>query len=70
MLALKCDNCGRYFDFGNKDDINRITYGHESTDGRVVYSAIKNICPACMAAITKALEDRKKRINPVEDDLK
>ncbi len=63
MLALKCDNCGRYFGFGNKDDINRITYSHENMDGRVVYFANKNLCPACMAAISMALEDRKEATN-------
>ncbi len=71
MLALKCDNCGGYFGFGNKDDMNGIYYVHENTDGCVSYSKIKHLCPACMSAVMKALKDRKRRVeNQTEDDLK
>lgn len=59
MRALKCDNCGGYFDYGTDDDINEIAYGHEDRDGNVDYSVYKNLCPACMAAVMKALKDRK-----------
>lgn len=72
MLALKCDNCGGYFGFGNKDDMNGIYYVHENTDGCISYSKIKHLCPDCMVAVMKALKDRKAKCNsnPIEDDLK
>lgn len=71
MLALKCDNCGGYFGFGNKDDMNGIYYVHENTDGCVSYSKIKHLCPDCMVSVMKALEYRKRRVeDPTEDDLK
>ena len=63
MLALKCDNCGGYFDYGTDDDINKIAYAHEYTNRHVEYSAYKNLCPECMAAISMALEDRKEATN-------
>ena len=59
MMALRCDNCGRYFDFDKSDDINTIAYGHLYPNGNIDYSVYKDLCPACMAAIMKALEDRK-----------
>ncbi len=59
MKALKCDNCGRYFDYGTDDNINKIAYAHEYMNGNVNYSAYKNLCHACMAAVMNALENRK-----------
>lgn len=77
MMALKCDNCGGYYDF----DVEK-KYGPNSID--VVYMDRNrnieliermNLCPACLAAVMKALEDRKEAskrntTDPFEDDLK
>lgn len=78
MMALKCDNCGGYFDFYG----TKTKYGPNSID--VVYMDRNrnielidrmNLCPACLAAVMKALEDRKMAprmndVDPFEDDLK
>ena len=62
MMALKCDNCGGYFDFNGDDDITTIRLLNRDKMGNV-YSINgirdKELCPACLAAVMKALEDRK-----------
>ena len=67
MRALKCDNCGRFYNYDVKT-ITRLAWCH--IDGGIVKD--KDICPECLAAVSKALEDVKmrKRNNPLEDDLK
>lgn len=67
MRALKCDNCGGYYGY----DVTKITkIAWCQPGGSVVIE--KDICPECLAAVSKALEDVKmrKRNNPLEDDLK
>lgn len=74
MMALKCDNCGGYFDFNGNDDV--ITMRMLNKDKRNNVYIVKGVhdkdlCPACLAAVMKALEDRKRRsVDPMEDDLK
>lgn len=67
MRALKCDNCGGYYDY-KLLEITTIAWCRY--DGDVVKE--RDICPECLAAVSKALEDVKmrKRDNPLEDDLK
>lgn len=78
MMALKCDNCGGYFDFGKGDDITTIRLLNRDKMGnvyRINGVRDKELCPACLAAVMKALEDRKEvskrnTTDPFEDDLK
>lgn len=67
MRALKCDNCSGYYSY----DVTKITkIAWCQPSGSVIIE--KDICPECLAAVSKALEDVKmrKRDNPLEDDLK
>lgn len=66
MRALKCDNCGGYYDYSVLD-ITNIAFRQ-----RVAVVEAKDVCPECLAAVSKALEDVKMRKmdNPLEDDLK
>lgn len=71
MLALKCDNCGGYFSFGNRKDSNGIDFIHMDKNRNIELIDRMNLCPDCIAAVMKALDDRRRRaINPMEDDLK
>lgn len=67
MRALKCDNCGEYYDHKILE-ISTIAWCR--SDGGMVKE--EDLCPECLAAVSKALEDMKirKRDNPLEDDLK
>ena len=67
MKALKCDNCGGYYDY-KVLDITHIAFCRPG----VAVVKEKDVCPECLAAVSKALEDVKmrKRDNPLEDDLK
>lgn len=67
MRALKCDNCGGYYDYKIRD-ITKIAF---CRDGGAVVNE-KDVCPECLAAVTKVLEDVRirKMNNPLEDDLK
>lgn len=67
MRALKCDNCGGYYSYGGLT-ITKIAWRRDN--GGVVKE--KDLCPECLAAVSKALEDVKmrKKNNPLEDDLK
>lgn len=67
MRALKCDNCGGYYGYSV---IATTKVAFCQSDGKVVTE--KDLCPECLAAVSKALEDVKmrKRDNPLEDDLK
>ena len=67
MRALKCDNCGGYYGY----DVSKITKIAWCQPGDSVIIE-KDLCPECLAAVSKALEDMKmrKRNNPLEDDLK
>lgn len=67
MRALKCDNCGGYYDY-KVLDITHIAFCRPG----VAVVKEKDVCPECLAAVSKALEDVKmrKRDNPLEDDLK
>ena len=70
MRALKCDNCGEYYDY----TILSITKIAFCRDGGAVVSE-KDLCPECLAAVTTTLEDRKKikiqnKTDPFEDDRK
>lgn len=72
MMALKCDNCGGYFDFvrGGRDS-NGIDFIITDKNRNVNLIERKHLCPACLAAVMKALEDRKRcTVDPMEDDLK
>lgn len=74
MMALKCDNCGGYFNFNKDDDVTTMRLLNRDERGNVyIVKGVrdKDLCPACLAAVTKALEDRKRRtVDPMEDDLK
>ena len=67
MRALKCDNCEGYYGY-NVNAITKIAWCQP--DGDVVVE--KDICPECLAAMSKALEDVKmrKKTDPFEDDRK
>ena len=67
MRALKCDNCGGYYGY-NVLGTTKVAFCRDS--GAVVSE--KDLCPECLAVVTKALEDvrMRKRNNPLEDDLK
>lgn len=72
MMALKCDNCGGYFDLiGDGKTPNYVRISNMDEFGKLTYRKSFNICPACLAAMMKALDDRKRRtVDPMEDDLK
>ena len=74
MMALKCDNCGGYFDFGKDDDVTTMRLlNKDKTNSVYIVKGVrdKDLCPACLAAVMKALEDQKRRaVDPMEDDLK
>ena len=70
MRALKCDICGRYYDY-NPTEITRIAFCPPA--GSPVSE--KDICPECLAAVATTLEDRRnikiqKKTDPFEDDRK
>lgn len=70
MRALKCDICGRYYDY-NPTEITRIAFCPPA--GSPVSK--KDLCPECLAAVATTLEDRKKikiqnKTDPFEDDRK
>ena len=70
MNALKCDNCGGYYDYSV---IATTKVAFCQSDGRVVTE--KDLCPECLAAVATTLEDRKtikiqKKTDPFEDDRK
>jgi hypothetical protein len=67
LRALKCDNCGEFYDYSVLA-ITKIAWSRP--DGSKFRE--KDICPECLAAVSKALEDVKmrKNNNPLEDDLK
>jgi hypothetical protein len=70
MIALKCDNCGGYYDHKIRE-ITKIAFRLPS--GAVVKE--EDVCPECLAAVDKALDDRKKikiqkKTDRLEDDLK
>ena len=67
MLAFKCDICGAYYEpynyYGNQSDESPnslITCGNRASCGHK--TAIKNydVCPACMKAVNKLIEERKR----------
>lgn len=58
MIALKCDNCGGYFDF-ERQGPNGIDVIHMNKCRNIELIERMNLCPACLAAVMKALEDRK-----------
>lgn len=74
MMALKCDNCGGYYNFDKDNDVTTMRLLNRDKTGNVyIVKGVhdKDLCPACMATITKALEDRKRHsVDPMEDDLK
>lgn len=53
--AYKCDNCGSFYQGGKKDAIRFAFLDYRT----IAVGDIVDICPACKAAIEKALEDRK-----------
>lgn len=70
MKALKCDNCGEYYDY-TVSATTKIAFCRDN--GAVVSE--KDLCPECLAAVTTTLEDRakikiQKKTDPLEDDLK
>lgn len=74
MMALKCDNCGGYFDFNRDDDVTTMRMlNKDKQNNKYIIKGVcdKDLCPACMAAVAKALEDRRRcTVDPMEDDLK
>lgn len=78
MMALKCDNCGGYYNFGKDNDVTTMRLLNRDKTGnvyRINGVRDKDLCPACLAAVMKALEDRKMAprmndVDPFEDDLK
>ena len=62
MMALKCDNCGEYFDFGKDDDVTTMRLlNKDKTNSVYIVKGVrdKDLCPACLAAVMKTLYDRK-----------
>lgn len=61
MMVLKCDVCGGCFNF--EEDTyktrNYIEIGYMNKGGLTYNSGYKHLCPDCMAAVMKALDDRK-----------
>lgn len=56
MKALKCDICGSFYDY----DLSEITgFAFLNVDHSVIGDC-NDICPGCLAAIMKAVDDRKK----------
>jgi len=74
MMALKCDNCGGYFDFNKDDYVTTIRMlNKDKRCNAYIVKGVKDkdLCPACLAAVMKALEDRKRHsVDPMEDNLK
>ena len=69
MICLKCDICGNAFDFGGKTP-NHVRFVRVNSTGDLYKTANYHICPDCYNAIKKAIDDRRKRTDPFEDDLK
>ena len=69
MICLKCDICGNAFDFGEKIP-NHIRFIRVHSTGSADKIVDHDICPDCYNAIKKAIDDRRKRTDPFEDDLK
>lgn len=46
MNALKCDRCGKYFDYDSQQD-NFISFGHKNIIIGKNFPT-KDICPGCM----------------------
>lgn len=72
--ALKCDICGSYFDYDSKYvgiSINCYSrYDPEMVRKEKTVLGLTDMCPDCYNAIMKAIDERKKRTDPFEDDLK
>lgn len=75
--ALKCDICGSFFNalscinIVNKNTIpNDICVYLRAENGNTKTVFDYDICPDCYNAIKKAIDDRRKRTDPFEDDLK
>lgn len=64
-ICYKCDACGKTFEnpgfYKTKkvDCINLVMYGIGKRTGDVVRSI--DVCPDCLAAVVKTLEDRKEQ---------
>ena len=66
MKALKCDNCGGSYDYLEKGP-TKIEWRSPVGDVHKKY----DLCPECMAAVCKTLDDRKNlKVSRFEDDLK
>lgn len=67
MMALKCDNCGGYYDLSREiRDANGIDIMHKDKNRNRNLVERIDLCPACLAAVMKALEDRKEASNTHE----
>jgi len=63
MMALKCDNCGGYFDFDSATcNIIRIARAHPKSRTPICHISM-GVCPECINAVMKTLEDRKEAFN-------
>lgn len=69
MICLKCDICGNAFDFGVKVP-NHVRFIRIDSTGSYDRCRDHDICPDCYAAIKKAIDARRKKTDPFEDDLK
>ena len=75
--ALKCDICGSFFNglscinIVNKNTTpNDILVYLRAENGNTITVFDYDMCPDCYNAIKKAIDDRRKRTDPFEDDLK
>ena len=69
MICLRCDICGKAFDFSAKTP-NHIVFVRVTSTGVMNKAAEQDICPDCYNSIKKIIDNRRKRKDPFDDDLK
>jgi hypothetical protein len=69
MICLRCDICGKAFDFGAKTP-NHIGFVQVTSTGSMNKATEMDMCPDCYNSIKKVIDNRRKRKDPFEDDLK
>jgi len=75
--ALKCDICGGFFNglscinvVNKKTMPNDMMIYYRASNGNTKTVFDYDICPECYLAIKKAIDARRKKTDPFEDDLK
>lgn len=74
--AYKCDACGKLYDVHNIKGAFAVKGTHaiilrdRSLSGAIYNTKSYDLCPDCHNAIMKVIDERKKRDDPYEDDLK